>query len=348
MNTRLRPLTVSWFFFLFAGISGDVLAQGGLTPPAGAPAPSMKTLDQVEPRVPISAAGFTISQPGSYYLTTNLIATGDGIVIAADGVTLDLMGFSLTGDRSIGDYGVFLDGASNAPIRNVTVRNGVIRNFQYGVCAEYSQNSRFEHLMVSTNTSYGVYYVGQYGMCDGNILSDCTISANGAAGVNYFGNNGGCDGNTMTRCTIIGNSSCGVSLDGSYGGHCDGNTIVDCAIIGNAYYGVYLFGVSGQCDGNTLSGCTVRKNTIRGVWLDNATGNRLEGNHISGQVGATTFGIECTGTARNLILRNTCEGQTNNYNLGSADTYGPIVTASGALATTNGAAGLSPWANFSR
>ena len=56
--------------------------QGSLTPP-GAPAPTMKTLSQIEPRIIINAAGtpgdssnlFNITQPGSYYLTTNIYVT---------------------------------------------------------------------------------------------------------------------------------------------------------------------------------------------------------------------------------------------------------------------------------
>lgn len=45
-----------------------VPGQGSLTPP-GAPAPTMRTLDQVEPRTPISALPYVISKSGSYYVT---------------------------------------------------------------------------------------------------------------------------------------------------------------------------------------------------------------------------------------------------------------------------------------
>ncbi len=62
----------------------------------------MKSLDQIEARRPIDptqpgfSTPYTISNPGSYYLTGNLAVTaGDAIVIAVDGVTLDLNGFTL-------------------------------------------------------------------------------------------------------------------------------------------------------------------------------------------------------------------------------------------------------------
>src|SRR5947207_1497513 len=76
--------------------SPPLLAQGALTPP-GAPAPTMKTLAQIEPRTPISVLPFTISTPGSYYFTGNLTATADGVAItvSAENVTIDLNGFTL-------------------------------------------------------------------------------------------------------------------------------------------------------------------------------------------------------------------------------------------------------------
>src|SRR4030095_5157723 len=110
--------------------SSFVLAQGSLTPP-GAPAPTMKSLDQVEARTIVNAANtpgdatnlFIISQPGSYYLTGNItgVASKQGIRIIASGVTLDLNGFALSGIAS-SFAGIFC-----APgVTRVAIVNGTI------------------------------------------------------------------------------------------------------------------------------------------------------------------------------------------------------------------------------
>jgi hypothetical protein len=57
----------------------SALGQGVLTPP-GSPAPTMKTLSQVEPRTPISSVPYTITESGSYDLTTNLTSTIQNVV----------------------------------------------------------------------------------------------------------------------------------------------------------------------------------------------------------------------------------------------------------------------------
>src|SRR4051794_8782927 len=67
-----------------------IFAQGSLTP-TGAPAPMFKTLDQIEPRVPISTLPFTITNSGSYYLRSNLTlvsaSSENGVTILTNNVT---------------------------------------------------------------------------------------------------------------------------------------------------------------------------------------------------------------------------------------------------------------------
>ena len=85
------------FLSLQLAVVSGACAQGSLIPP-GAPAATMKTLEQVEPRIPISSLPYTITSGGSYYVRDNLSSTGHGIVIATNDVTVDLMGFSIGGD----------------------------------------------------------------------------------------------------------------------------------------------------------------------------------------------------------------------------------------------------------
>src|SRR4249920_3368749 len=69
---------------------------GNLEPP-GPPAPTMKTIADAEPRIPLHASDFplTISSAGSYYLTENVAASSAAITVTVDDVTIDLSGYKL-------------------------------------------------------------------------------------------------------------------------------------------------------------------------------------------------------------------------------------------------------------
>jgi parallel beta-helix repeat protein len=100
--------------------------------------------------------------------------------------------------------------------------------------------------------------------------------------------------------------------------------------------------------GNRISQCTLYGNKDAGIRQNNGSASQINGNLVSGTRGVSTYGIAIFSQSPNLIVQNTCFGHTQNFYFEAAATHGPIVTASGALSTTNGAAGLSPWANFSR
>jgi hypothetical protein len=80
MKTLLKTLAVALPVGAILYASG-IFAQGPLTPP-GAPAPTMKTLQQIEPRIDLAtvpgnaSAHHVIDRPGSYYLSGNLEMTG--------------------------------------------------------------------------------------------------------------------------------------------------------------------------------------------------------------------------------------------------------------------------------
>ena len=171
MKTKLILLVLVSAFSLQPSA---LLAQGSLTPP-GAPAPVMKTLDQINPRTPISTAPFTITNSGSYYLTTNLsgIAGTNGITVFANDVTIDLNGFALWGvplikrrasalkrhephgsqrdDRKVGAMGVDASPSYNSD----ECQFQQLRVFQNGIGLHADSRTVVSDCMVNSNLSTG-------------------------------------------------------------------------------------------------------------------------------------------------------------------------------------------------
>ncbi len=121
----MKPIQFLTYSLLFSSLCVlTALGQGSLTPP-GAPGPSMKTLDQIEARTPISSLPIIISTSGSYFFTGNLTftaATGDAIDIGASDVTLDLNGFTLRSATAVTGAAISISGG----LANITVKNGNI------------------------------------------------------------------------------------------------------------------------------------------------------------------------------------------------------------------------------
>ncbi|MGD9872767.1 MAG: NosD domain-containing protein [Kiritimatiellia bacterium] len=194
-----------------------ILAQG-LLMPAGAPAPSMKTLYQIhqqtllsEPRTALSAINtpgssgyhYAITNSGSYYLTDNMTVTQGGISVSADHVALDLNGFTLTGNPlDVSHYGIYIGN-----VRNVEVRNGTVA--QFGANGVYA----YESMLSSQPRAHRV--------------TGLRIINNGGIGI-YFPT----EGCILDGVTVVSNSSIGIEI-----GNC--GQVEECIVYGNGYWGIY-------------------------------------------------------------------------------------------------------------
>ena len=238
MNTH-APIVRILFQFLVMAVPTLALAQGSLTQP-GAPGPTMKSLDQLdaklEKRTPISSPSFPITQPGSYYLTTNLVvASGYGIRVEADDVSLDLAGWTLTGLAGS------TEGISTFVRTNITVRNGTVREFSgMGVYLGGISGAKVEGVTAVGNLGRGIY-VG-----DGSAVIDCAAIRNGSQGIETGAN---CE---VRACRSLQNAGSGFLSSAN-------TAFQDSLAANNAQIGFEV----GQ--GGSLRGCVARSNTNTGI-----------------------------------------------------------------------------------
>jgi len=204
---------------------------------------------------PITTCGQTVST--NAVLTTDLDCIAHGIVVDTAGVTIDLKGYTISGDRGTDHYGVYVLGVSG-----VTIKNGVIRNFGYGIKSIGVANQlAVANVLVSGNAWFGVSVLG-----NGVSIKSSTANGNGTIGFLVNGN-----GASISSSVALGNQGDGISVFG------DSATVKSSTASGNDERGIDIDGAAASVKSSSAGG-----NGLDGIFVsgDGALpkGNRAEGN----------------------------------------------------------------------
>lgn len=363
----MKIILFSLSILAFQFFNMSAFSQGSLTPP-GPPAATMKTLQQIEPRIDLQNAPaaavnttdanyhYVINQAGSYYLSANLgVTKPSGIRITATGVTLDLNGFEISRASGTGGTGVLIDFGAN----NCTVSNGSLRTFSIGISSSLVNGCILRDLAVSNCTGTAISCSALMERCRIHHNSgDTGISASsGSTIINCSVYLNTCDigifaevGSIILHSSVTASSTSSTGISAS-----TGCFVSDCTASDNSGDGIHAF------TGAVVRGCTASQNKGNGIvatgngasLMDNvcygnglatptasgiyvpANGCRIEGNTAYGN----GFGIALnTGTSGNLVIHNHAMNNTsggNYYSPSANNIVGTIVNSSAALNAAN-------------
>jgi parallel beta-helix repeat protein len=265
-----------------------------------------------------STANITSADNVTYTFTDNIY---ESIVVQRNNITIDGASYKLEGTGS----GI---GISISSRQYVTVRNVLIKSFDYGIYGGISLNNTISGNSITNNT-YGIYL---------NLLSiNNTISGNNVANNTYgvwlstSSNNNIISGNNVTA-----NNDRGIMLDSSSNNNIiSGNNVTNNTLYGiflilsdynnisennvtNNNCGIVLGYLTDGANNNIISGNIVANNGV-GIWLDDSLNNNISGNNVT----ANNFGIVFYDSSNNIIsgnnvpANNICgidlEGSSSNY-----------------------------------
>jgi M6 family metalloprotease-like protein len=305
---------------LALGPGESAIASVDVTPPSNAPAGIVRGFaigrSESDPRV-VSAAPLRLNVSGGACgevitadtkLNHDLDCSGDGLVIGADNITLDLNGHTIdgagTGDGvdngaghdgvavrngSIKEFnrGVFLDGASGNRLEGLTVSDNFI-----GISLRAPGNNRLDRNVVSgsgsDSDSDGIQLVGSSSnQLVGNKVSEHFIGISILSGAN----------NTLEDNTASDNRLEGISVDTR-------TQLVDNKALRNRFSGIVLDGDQNRLEDNEAS-----DNGFNGIEVNSFSDrNRLEGNEASGN---NVNGIDLGGDNHRLLLNEASDNRGN-------------------------------------
>jgi parallel beta-helix repeat protein len=206
---------------------------------------------------------------------------GSGLIIGADGVTLDLGGHRIDGTNADGGEGIAVDGHAG-----VTIRNGRVRQFRFnGVAIRKSRHARVAHLNVEAigaggkenePVSAGIFVQrSNDAALDGNRVSNA-VKAYQADGIVVL---------QSKRLRVVGNRSSA-----------------------NAWNGIVVI----DSPNARIADNRTERNTNSGILVANATGVTIDGNRSNNQEHPDTGGIVVLATKDAAVTGN----RTNGNNIG--------------------------------
>jgi hypothetical protein len=201
----------------------------------------------------------TITQPGSYVLENDLIATGDCLVITASFVTIDLAGFSISTTN-----GAAISATSSTPaLQGIAVRNGSItggngvilasRDLSDGPDASIVENLRVSVIddgilakgIVRGNTVTASFPLGAHIIASGIVADNYVFGGDRRNGMSATG---------VVRGNAVVNGGSGMGVG------------VGSTVIGNTVAGTFA-GLIAQCPSN-LTDNTAVNNTVQDLVLE--------------------------------------------------------------------------------
>jgi hypothetical protein len=357
----------AWAAVLFTLLAASAAAQGPLPPP-GPPAPTMKSLSQIDARV--ATAGeripvnnttcpgdantlYVIAQSGSYFLAgdVNVGPSIDGIRIDAANVTLDLNGYEVSGPSQAGLTGVTVNG------QNVTVRNGRSTRWQNGFQSN-AVNVVFERLIATGNGGTGFFAsvgLARFESCNAIFNGNSYYAGDACQFISCASSN--CSfrgfemsgGSTAVGCTSLFDGQ-GFVLNGP------GDVVRDCSA---AQFGLFGFIVAATGGGSAIQHCSTSTNSsgpaagfrisapsvlvtdCTALYFGGGVAYGFDGGGAAGSIFLRCSATGCSGAGYSLDTGTLVSGCNAAGNGGDGIVFTSGCAVTGNTASQNGGEGLS-------
>jgi parallel beta-helix repeat protein len=256
---------------------------------AGGSALALGIVAIIAAAAPASAADLTCGSVivTSTSLTHDLVCDGttDGLVIGANGITLDLKGFTISGP---GAYATLKAGVRSAQHTGVTITNGTVTGFQAAVVLDESTTNVISKV-TATGNDQGINLSGG----GGHIVTKNSISGSGRDAIRV----GLSAGNVISQNTASGNYYGIFVADGSSNNRVERNTVTGTVAPGLATF-------------SNTSATTFSQNTVTGGGDDglqvasNTSGTIVSQNTFAFNVGDGIDAAGATTLAKNTAVYN--------------------------------------------